>query len=98
MNIEGLNVNQFYAKANKLFKRCLLNEENIYLQEEIDVPLNLIITQNDCITIKFPFEDNEVYIIETKITLLSQKNEELGWYSYLEDENGNVIDDFLVFT
>lgn len=94
---EEIDLNLRYSKARIFFREMMANEENTYLIEEIGVPLDSIIIQDDFVRITFSSRDIQKYVIETKIKLFSSNNKELGWYSYLEDETTDIIDDTLVF-
>lgn len=96
-NFEELDLDLRYSKARIFFRECMINEENSYLIEEIGVPLDSVIIQDEFVSVTFSSRDLQKYIIETKIKLFSSNNKELGWYSYLEDETADIIDDYLVF-
>ena len=92
-----LNLESLYLKAKTTFKECMSCEGNEYLNEEISIPYNEIVLKNDSVTIQFLETDLNHYIIETKLMIFSQNNQEIGWYSLQEDENGKIVDDYLLF-
>lgn len=96
---DEIDFNLMYSKAREYFINCMTNEENSFLFEEINyISLESILIQEVFVRVTFLNKDTNQYTIETKINLISPENKELGWYSYLENENGETIDDFLVFT
>lgn len=86
-----------YSKAEKAFKKCLVDDENKFLANEIDIPINSIITENEFIKIQYLKNESNRYVIEIKIQLRSQNNRIIGSYSYYENEKGIPLDDVLVF-
>lgn len=86
-----------YAKAEAGFKECIENNENDFLEDEIDIPEEEIETKENYIQIQFFGRDNEHFIVEANLSLYSPDGEEIGWYCLHEDENGEAVDDYLVY-
>jgi hypothetical protein len=91
------NLEQMYSKAKIAFKRCIEDEENEFLKNEINIPTNSIVMKEEFIKIKYIKIDTENYVIETKIQLVSQADDVIGSYIYYENEKGIAIDDSLIF-
>lgn len=86
-----------YAKAKEEYNNCISNEDNAFLEEEVSVPLNTIELKEASIKIVFSLEDTERYLLEITITLWDRSNQLLGEYQYTQDDEGNGVDDSLVF-
>jgi hypothetical protein len=85
-----------YIKAKESFERCIQNNDNKFLEDEIDVPLNDIIVIEKNIKIVFFKTDLDEYTIEICLGLFSG-NEEIGKYTSILNEKYDEIDNFLVF-
>ena len=92
-----MDFNRLYANALDSYKACVQPDDNEDLQTQVQIPLGDIVPAPEWIKIQFFGTDTDHYITETRLKLLSQSDEEIGWYSILEDENGNCMDDYLVF-
>jgi hypothetical protein len=85
-----------YENAKKSFNECILNKDNDFLRDEINIPIeDIILIEKD---IKFVFSQKffDRYIIEVCLLLFAE-NKEIGKYLYFENENNEGIDDSLVF-
>ena len=67
------------------------------LSGELGAPLDSIRTQHDWISVKFSGNDESSYEIETRLLLFLTGDKPIGWYCCHENENGEHLDDFLVF-
>lgn len=86
-----------YAKARMALQRCLMRDENQFLDAELTFPIDRIVVENDCVIMQFFGTDSDSFIIETRLKVVSPEGNQFGYYAYQEDENGNFLDDFLVF-
>lgn len=85
-----------YDKAKDGFKKCIRNEDNECLKDEVNIPLEDIVMIEKNVKIVFDKRSFDQYSLEATL-LLSDGNEEIGKYIYIENENYEVIDDFLIF-
>ena len=97
MKIDDLDFNSLYEKTNRSFRHCISLEDNKFLEDEIDIRLEDILTEEESVKIEFFKQSKSTYEIEVRIKLLSEKNTVIGYYSLIEDEAGTVIDNYLVF-
>src|SRR5688572_23069643 len=95
--LDQMNFDVMYSKAKAAFEKCITTDGNRFLNEEIDIPVSEIITKNELIRIKFFGNNKNHYIVEARLLLFSQSDEKIGYYCYHEDENEEVVDDYLVF-
>ena len=96
-NPNDLDFVELYEKANRHFKICIRNEDNAFLQDQIDIRLEEIGTRDASVRVEFVGHNRKNFEIETKIWLLANDDQNIGYYSLVEDEKGNLADDFLVF-
>ena len=54
-------------------------------------------TKNEWIKIQFFGSDKNHYVVEANLLLLSPDDSQIGYYCYHEDENGEYLDEYLVF-
>lgn len=85
-----------YQRAKQGYQKCIFDAENEFLRDEVDYPLESILLMNEDIKIVFHKNVALQYSVEICFLLLAEENE-IGKYTFVEDESGNVIDDFLVF-
>lgn len=90
------DVFQFYEKARQSMNQCFENEGNKFLKEELGFPIDEMELREKSIKIVFSGRDFRNFIIEAYL-LLYKGDEEFGKYTYCENENNEVVDDFLVF-
>lgn len=95
MTVNNEKLDKMYNLANKAYIKCIGNENNHFLKEEIN--LNEIKIQNDTVKITFLESDDLKYKIETRINLLLDGKTVIGYYSYIVNEELTPVDDFLVF-
>jgi hypothetical protein len=95
--LDQINLDFQYSKAKTAFEECITNPDNAYLNEEIDISVSEIITKNESVKIQFSGSDKNHYIVETLLLLFTPSGEKIGYYCYHEDENEEVVDDYLVF-
>lgn len=86
-----------YLKAKFSFNECILNPENDYLKNEINIQMDEIILVEDFIRVQFFKDEMDEFIIEVKLLLTSRNDHLLGRYFYYEDEKGTPLNDSLVF-
>lgn len=97
MKIEADFFEHLYLKAKRSFNECILNPENDYLKDEIDIQIDEIIPVEDFIRVQFFKYDLDKFVIEVKLRLISQDNRLIGRYLYYEDETHTPLDDSLIF-
>lgn len=97
MKFEVEFFNELYLKAKLSFKECILNPDNDYLKDEINIQINEITLIEDSIHLEFSKHEIDKFVIEVKLQLISPDNHLLGKYSYYEDEKEIPLDDNLVF-
>jgi hypothetical protein len=98
MKIENIEqkLSLLYGKAIKEFKICINDEENNFLKDEVNIPLeNIKIIEKD-VRIVFTKRVSEQYLFEVSL-LLFEGDEEIGKYVYVESEKGEEINDSLAF-
>lgn len=95
--LDQINLDVQYSKAKAAFEELFTNPDNEYLNEEIDIPVSEIVTKNESVTIQFSGNDKNHYIVETLLLLFTLSDEKIGYYCYHEDENEEVVDDYLLF-
>lgn len=84
-----------YHKAKESFERCIRNDENEFLKDELGMSFNDIELIEKDIKIVFSKRVFEDYSIEVCL-LLSAGNNEVGRYLYIENDKNEAIDDSLV--
>lgn len=97
MRIEAVFSEDLYLKAKLSFNKCILNPDNDYLKDEIDVQMDEIILVEDFIRVQFFKYDVDKFVIEVKLVLISKDSRVIGRYFYYEDEKKIPLDDSLVF-
>jgi hypothetical protein len=97
MKIEANFFENLYLKAKKSFNACILNPDNDYLKDEINIPINEIILVEEFIRIQFFKYDIEKFVVEVKLKLISHDDHIIGSYLYWEDEKNTPLDDSLIF-
>ncbi len=96
MKLDKVHLPTLYAKARVGFIGSTENDPSLSMNE-LGVPWDSIAASEKCVCVRFFGTDSKSYVIETTLDLLSATGERIGWYSLHEDENENVVDDFLVF-
>ncbi|MCS3556893.1 MULTISPECIES: hypothetical protein [unclassified Sphingobacterium] len=84
-----------YHKAKESFEKCIRNDENQFLKDELGMPIDYIVLIEKDIKIVFSKRVFEEYNIEVCL-LLYAGNNEVGRYLYIENNNNEAIDDSLV--
>ncbi|MDY0907113.1 hypothetical protein [Pedobacter sp. CFBP9032] len=97
MKIEADFFEDLYLKAKLSFNECILNPDNDYLKDEIDIQIDEIILVEDFIRFQFFKCNIDKFVIEVKLQLISQDNRLIGRYLYYEDEKNTPLDDSLIF-
>ena len=87
---------QAYAKARDGFARSAANNPTLSL-DELGVSWDSISTQENNVSVRSSGRDDKSYVTETKLDLVLNDGKIIGWYSLFENENEEVIDDYLVF-
>lgn len=86
-----------YQKARQGYQGCIENKENGFLEDEINAPLESIIVEEKDVKIVFSKNNVFEYVFEVSFKLSLTGNNQIGRYTYIQDELGEMIDEFLVF-
>ena len=97
MGLDRIHLPTLYARAREGFAQSAGQSPALSV-EELGMSWGSIGTQENSVSVRFSGLDSKSYVVETKLDLISTESEVIGWYSLLEDENENVVDDYLVFT
>jgi hypothetical protein len=95
--MDQISLDTLYLRAKTAFNECLSSDRNAFLNQELNIPSNKIVTKNEWIRIQFSGNNEANYIIEVRLTLFSHQDKKIGYYCYHENHEGEVIDDYLVF-
>jgi len=94
----AIDIEHCFLKCKALYQTCIKNEGNEYLKDELEVPFSDLILQNESINFIVNSDVFGETIIDVRIKLYSRKlKKQLGSYRYVENLNGEPIDDFLIF-
>lgn len=95
--ITKYKANILYTKPENLFNQCILNPENIFLENELNFDIDKIKIESNTINIKYIENQDNKYNIEVLLNLMDNTNLQIGYYKYVENSSNEVIDEFLVF-
>lgn len=90
------DLNLLYIKARNSYEKCIHNEGNAFLKDEVNIPLNEVIIIEKCIKIVFFEKAFNEHLFEVNL-LLYEKDKEIGKYLYMVNERGDEVDDSLIF-
>jgi hypothetical protein len=98
MRIEDIQPELFllFNKAKSKFEECINDEDNKFLLDELNLSSQEIVVIEKDIKIVFYKRSFERFYFEISLVLFDGKNE-IGKYSYIENEKGESVDDSLVF-
>ncbi len=85
-----------YNKAKKSFDECIRNKDNVFLRDEVRIPLFDVKVVEQGIKIVFSKRDFKHYTFEVCL-LLFDGSMEIGKYIYFENDRKEGIDDRLTF-
>jgi hypothetical protein len=97
INIVKKDLVLLYTSATESYYKCIRYSGNAFLEQEISVPLETVGLVNSNVKIVFSHEDIKEYQLEVTLKLLDKSDQSIGKYVYVEDHEGNAIDDSLVF-
>lgn len=97
LKINNQELSILYNKAKENYLLCVNNKDNSFLQKEISLRLEDIKIINSNIKIVFSNEISNEYLIEVSLSLWENSVKCLGNYVSVQDVDGNLIDDRLVF-
>ena len=97
MKIEADFFENLYLKAKLSYHECILNPDNNYLKDEIDIQIDEINLVEDFIRVQFFKNNIDKFVVEVKLNLVSKDNRSIGRYFYYEDEKNKPLDDSLIF-
>lgn len=86
----------FYQQATDSYWSCIHHPENAFLQAEVTVPLPDVIVKPAEVKIVLLPESPDAHQVEVVLWLYAHQ-EHIGKYIYLMKNNGQVVDDSLVF-
>ena len=89
-------IEEIYNKALESYNQCISLKENSFLELEISHPLKELNVSEEIIKITHKTNKSEVVNIEVDL-LLSYEANLIGEYKYIEDNLGNILDEFLIF-
>ena len=85
-----------YNRAKQAFQKCILDEENAFLQDEIESGLDQIILVEEFLRIQFNKNQLEKFTVEVKFQLTSSSQVSIGEYYYCLNED-DIEEDRLIF-
>ena len=87
--IKLIKPEEYFLKCEKNFLQCLeKNQFRIDLTSSIEYISVSIILKH--------FVNQDYFEIDTKIHIVGMENNHIGSYRYIEDSEGNPVDDYLV--
>ena len=93
--VSDRELSELYDKAVEMYFECI-NNDYASLQEEISIPIEQIVLKHS--SVKVVFCDNIPKIDSWEVTIiLWDESSMIGRYTYIEDDQGNALDDILVF-
>lgn len=95
--LDEMNLDVQYSKAKAAFEHCITDKNNEFLNKEINISISEIITKNESVKIQFSGNDKNHYIIETLLLLFTPNDKKIGHFCYHENENEEIVDDYLIF-
>jgi hypothetical protein len=96
MRLDEIEFEELYSKARNAFYECASDQVR-EIQLETGVSFESIKTVSESVRVTYWGNNKNIFTIETKLNLFSSDGRPLGWYCLHEDENGDIVDDFLVF-
>ncbi len=96
MELKGFSLPECYLRAKDGLCKAIENNPSLSV-DELELPWSSIISRESNVCVRFSGVSEDEYVIETKLDLYSGDASRVGWYSQHVDQDGNVIDDFLVF-
>jgi hypothetical protein len=85
-----------YSRARESYAQCIHSKENEHLRREVSIPLEAIAVRDVSIKIVFHQYITGNYWVEVELALYAN-NRYMGKYTYSENNNGNEMEDGLVF-
>ena len=86
----------FYRRAKESYLECVNNPENVFLQDEIQVPATAIELREITVKVVFEFRNASTYLLEVFLALHAN-GKVIGRYECMMDKEGTVFEDNLVF-
>lgn len=96
MRMEDLDLDVQYQKARISLSEDLEAEHDLFM-DEVGIPAVSVKCVDEWVRVKFDGRSKATYVIETNLGLYSPDNTRFGYYCLHEDQDGNIVDDFLVF-
>lgn len=97
VEVDPLYLGALYQKAREGYFSCINGEEKESLQEELGMPLDSLIVTEGNIKLVLTPKLSGYYTIEARLDLSFVDDDAIGYYDYVEDMEGEFIDEFLVF-
>ncbi|NML40852.1 hypothetical protein HHL17_26885 [Chitinophaga sp. G-6-1-13] len=88
-------LNSLCTKAKESLSACISDKENEFLREELGVPWTSVLVMDSGVKIAFSGMITETYTVEVYLKLYVA-GEQIGEYTYYEDEKGVPQDDSFV--
>ncbi len=86
---------RFYTTACQKYHECLRRKDNSFLQDEVNFPIEAMEVKKSNIKMVFG-EGVSQCSFEIELALLYQ-DKIVGKYTYMQDRDGNGLEDMLVF-
>ena len=86
----------FYRRAKESYLECVSNPENVFLQDEVQVPATAIELREITVKVVFEFRNASAYLLEVFLALHAN-GKAIGRYECMMDKEGTVFEDNLVF-
>ena len=86
----------FYRRAKESYLKCISNPENVFLQNEVQVPVTAIELREITVKVVFKFRNASTYLLEVFLALHAN-DKAIGKYECMMDTEGAVFEDNLVF-
>lgn len=96
MFIDKKIIEKICNKAVENYNQCVFSKENDFLELEIPCSLNDLKINKEIIKLIYEIDEFKITNIEIILLLFYEENV-IGEYKYIEDDSGNIIDDYLIF-
>jgi len=96
IEINEQELSLLYNRAKKGYEACIYNKDNEFLKDEVNEPPGSILVVEKNVKIVLSHNRPNELLLEANLMLFI-KDREIGKYVYIEDENGQYIDEFLIF-
>lgn len=89
---------RYYKMAFNGFKKCISNDENMFLKNEVDFELDQLKTKDEKVLFEFSNLNSKDYIVEIVIGIFDPDlRNKIGSYHFYTNQNNERVDDKLVW-